>query len=161
MFFKATRLSCIFRNIWWCFFCMHTHAHLPTTTLQMVSTKENAFYKSDYGTSESPSSLRQVKNSCGTCLIESFTCPSLWGLSPISLWGTWPLSWYCWLFLSSWIVSWCFTLAGQQATWEVAFCSEFVQGFFFFNVYFLSSYLENVEIFCPYKSASILPVRAV
>lgn len=34
-------------------------------------------------------------------------------------------------------------------------------GFLFFNVYFLSSYLENVEIFCPYKSASILPVRAV
>lgn len=27
---------------------------------------------------------------------------------PVSLCGgTWPLSWYCWLFLSSWIVSWC------------------------------------------------------
>lgn len=84
---------------------MHTHAHLSITTLQMVSTKENAFYKSDYGTSESPSSLRQVKNSCGTCLRESFACPSLRGLTPISLWGfilillTFPLFMDCELML--------------------------------------------------------------
>ena len=33
--------------------------------------------------------------------------------------------------------------------------------FLFFSVYFLSSYLENVEIFCPDQSASILPAAAV